>query len=286
MKSEIIKTITSILCVLLTLSSVFCCSGTKSVKSINCGGEYTLILGVNKEFKELSYVDVYNLYLQKTGSNDKRLITGENSVLPRVKRYLDMIIVRDFKPEKVKSIFDYHFIDPAVFTKDEFNSICSCYEKNKDQFPEISSKIGAFVYGHHRLFREIFNLPGDLFIVTEFDGNLSIVTDPSFENMTEIPEKRHFNNIGYFDDKNNLHIRRGKIISGGMNGFYGKPVKQVLFVTEDGSVDYTGEVEVLWADILYSADKTGVNLDYILQSKNIKGEKLSEVFNYKEFSSR
>lgn len=286
MKSEIIKTVTCILFAIILLSFVFCSSGTKNVKFVSCDENYTLVLGMQKELQELSYVEVYNLYLQNNSNNEKKLITGENAVLPRVKRYLDMIKVRDFKPGKAKSIFDYHFVDPAVFTENEFNSICNCYEKNKARFPEINGRIGAFVYGHHRLFREVFSLSDGFFIVTEFDGKLSIVTDPSFENMTQIPEKRHFNSVGYFDNSNNLHIRKGKIVSGVMTGFYGKPVKQVLFVTEDGSVDYTGEVELLWADILYSPGKTGVNLDYILQAKNSKGEKLGDVFIYKEFSFR
>jgi len=286
MKFKLLKIISSALCAIIPLSCIFCGSGIKNLNSVNCDENYTLVLGAHKELIELSYVDVYNLYLQKSGSSEKRLVTGENAVLPRVKRYLDMITIRDFDPKKKKSIFDYHYLDPSAFTKDEFNVICNCYEKNKDLFPEIKNRIGAFVYGNKNLFREVFALSNGFFIVTEFDGNLSIVTDPSFENMTLIAENRHFNNVGYFDDNNVLHIRRGKIISGEMKGFYGKPVKQVLFVTEDGSVDYTGEVEVLWADILYSTGKTGVSLDYILSAKNSSGKKLGEIFNYKEFPLR
>ena len=144
---------------------------------------------------------------RKTPAVKKKLVTGENAVLPRVKRYRDMITVRDFKPQKNKSIFDYHYVDPVKFSKDEFIAICNCYEKNYNQFPVINNCIGALVYGSHRLFREVFSLPGGLYLTTEIDGGISIVTDPSSENMTEIPEKRHFNIVGYFDDNNMLHIR-------------------------------------------------------------------------------
>jgi len=286
MKSELIKPALSVLGAVLLLSSLFCGSGVKNVRGIDCEENYSLVLGVHREFIELSYVDIYNLYLYKNRTGEKKLITGMNAVPPRVKRYLDMVVIRDFMPDKGKSIFDYHYVDPFIFSKDEFEIITSCYGKNRIRFPEINNRIGALVYGSHDLFREVFTLPDGFFIVTSFDGSLSIVTDYSPDSMTLIPEKRHFNNVGYFDDNNILHIRKGKIISGVIKGFYGKPVKQVLFVSEDGSVDYTGEVEVLWADILYNTEKTGVNLDYLLSAKNSKGEKLSDVFRYNEYYLR
>lgn len=278
--------VSSAVCLVLPLLSVFYCSGVKTIKSAECGGSASLTLGVHSEFVELSFQDVFNLYLRNNDTGETRLITGENAVLPGVKRYRDMVRVRDFNPGEAKSLFNYHYIDPELFTDTEFDLICDCYEKNGGRFSEVSNKIGAFVYGNHDMFREIFKLPDGFFLMTEFDGKITIVTDPSVEARTLVPEKRHFNNVGYFDDNNILHIRKGKIISGEITGFYGKPVKQVMFISEDNSVEYTGEVETLWSDILYSSEKTGVNVDYILSAVNGKGEKLGEVFRYKEFYSR
>ncbi|HRX48555.1 MAG TPA: hypothetical protein P5120_13635 [Spirochaetota bacterium] len=263
----------------LILFSAFtkCSSAKKNLKSIPCTEDTSLILTVEKEFVELSFRDVYNL-AYKNSNGKTRIITGNIHILPEAKRYRDLIIINDFHPERTKSLFDYHYLSPSEFTREEFDEICLCYKQNRDSLPELETKIGALVYGDFNSFREIFKLPDGFYIVTEHDGNLTILTDPSIIAMTYLPEKKHFNNIGYFDDQNRIHLRKGKIISGEFIGFYGKPVKKVEFISESGKADYTGEVEILWCDLLYSSGKTGVNSNYILSAVNSKGERLDKVF--------
>lgn len=209
-----------------------------------------------------------------------RPVTGETYTLPQVKRYRDMIKVYDLTPGQGKFFTQYHYLFPSIFTEDEFNEICRCYEANKDSFKELGNKIGAFVYGNYNLFLEVFKLPHGFYIKTEHDGNLTIVTDPSIEAMTLPAEKKHFNNIGYFDDSGRLHLRKGRIISGEVTGFFGKPVKKVLFEAYKDKKEYTGEIETVWCDILYSEEESGINIEYILSAVNSEGKKLGEIFLY------
>ena len=256
-----------------------CSSGIKTVRDLTCSGESRLILTVEQEFVGLSFRDVYNLCYE--GSDNKiRPITGKTYTLPEVKRYRDMIKVYDLYPGQGKFFTQYHYLFPSSFTEDEFNEICRCYEANKDSFKELGNKIGALVYGDYNLFLEVFKLPDGFYIKTEHDGNLTIVTDPSIEAMTLPAERKHFNNIGYFDDKGRLHLRKGKIISGEITGFFGKPVKKILFEAYRDKEEYTGEIEIIWSDILYSEKKSGINSNYILSAVNAEGIKLGEIFKY------
>lgn len=280
-ESGIFKTFILIISLVMIFTLIRCSTAKKNVRSISCAPESTLILTVEKEFVELAYENVYNLAF-KDREGKLRIVTGNIHILPEAQRYRNLITVRDFSPGKTKSLFNYHYIFPSDFTREEFNIICDCYEQNRISFPELDKKIGALVYGDYNSFREIFKLPDGFYIVTEHNGSLTIVDDPSREAMTIPAEKKHFNNIGYFDDQNRLHLRKGKIISDAFNGFYGKPVKQVEFLTEDGKVDYTGEIETVWCDILYNSSSTGVNHEYLLSALNDKGERLDKVFSWKE----
>ncbi len=267
---------------ILLTQIITCSSPAKKVREVSCPNGSSLILTVEKEFVELSYQNVYNLAYKNNKDGRPRIVTGNISILPEAKRYREMIKIRDFTPGKAKSLFQYHYLFPSHFTGEEFDLICSCYEKNIDKFPELHNKIGAIVYGNYNSFREIFRLPDGFFIMTEYNGNLTIVDDPSGMALTLPAEKRHFNNIGYFDDTNRLHLRRGRIVSDTFKGFYGKPVKQVEFITENGKVEYTGEVEIIWCDRLYNDKSFGINRDYVLSAVNDKGMKLCEVFNCRE----
>jgi hypothetical protein len=255
-----------------------CCSGSKPVRSVSCVEQSKLVLMVKEEFTELSCQDVYDLYFYKEGKKTGQVITGNNAILPTVKRYRDMIIVHDFQPRKGKSLFQYHYLDPSNFTASEFNRICVCYEKHRSFFPELEDKIGALVYGTFDSFREIFMLPDGFFLVTEHNGNITIVDDPSTEAMTLPAEKRHFNHIAHFDDQNKLFFRKGKIVSGEKTGFFGKPVKQVVFTPAGDRPGYTGEIETLWCDKLYSTDSFGVNTTYLHSASDRDGRTLCDIF--------
>jgi hypothetical protein len=280
-ETGLFKTLLAVIFILLIIALVKCSTAKKNVKTVSCSDDSLLVLTVEKEFVELSYQDVYNLsFRNKDGK--LRPVTGNIHILPEAKRYRDMITVRDYTPGTAKSLFNYHYLFPSDYTLEEFNLICDCYGRNRTSFPEIENKIGALVYGDYNLFNEIFKLPDGFFIMTENNGNLTILTDPSPIARTLPAEKKHFNNIGYFDGSNRLHLRRGKIISDVFSGFYGKPVKQVEFITEDGKVDYTGEIETIWCDILYNSEKTGVNSVYLLSAVNDNGERLDKVFSWRE----
>lgn len=270
--------------ILLTavISCISCAAGLKTVREIPCTADSSLVLKMHQEFVELSYQDVYNLYYYNKTANKQLPVTGKTYSLPTVKRYSDMIKVYDFTPGKGKFSTQYHYLFPSIFTEEEFNEICRCYEANKDAFKELGTKIGALVYGDYNLFFEVFKLPDGFYIKTVRDGNITIVTDPSIQAMTLPPEKKHSNNIGYFDDNGNLHLRKGRIISGEVTGFFGKPVKKVLFEEYKDKEGYTGEIETIWCDILYSVEKSGINSDYILSAVNAEGVKLGEVFKFEK----
>jgi len=284
LESGIYKALAVFCLLLLIISLTKCSTSKKEIRSIACSDDSALILTLKKEFVELSYQDVYDLSF-KNKKHKTHVVTGNIHILPEAKRYRDMIIVRDFHPDRPKSLFNYHYLPPSEFSREEFDEICLCYEKNRAALPELEKKIGALVFGDFNSFREIFKLPDGFYIVTEHDGNLTILTDPSRIAMTYLPEKKHFNNIGYFDDQNRLHLRKGKIISDEFIGFYGKPVKKVEFIKEDGKAHYTGEVETLWCDLIYSGAKTGVNSDYLLSAVNSEGKRLDNVFHLKENNS-
>jgi len=262
------------------ISLISCGAGLKTIKEVECSTDSSLVLKMHQEFVELSYQDVYNLYYHNKTSDKLVPVTGETYTLPRVKRYRDMIKVYDLTPGRGKFFTQYHYLFPSKFSADEFDEICRCYEANKDSFKELGNKIGALVYGDYNLFLEVFKLPDGFYIKTEHDGNLTIVTDPSIEAMTLPAEKKHFNNIGYFDDSGRLHLRKGRIISGEVTGFFGKPVKKVLFEAKGKKEAYTGEIETIWCDILYSESESGINSRYILSAVNSRGETLGEVFQY------
>lgn len=279
-ESGFLKAFTVILVLIIFLSLMRCSTSRKNFRAVSCSRGSEILLTVEKEFVELSYEKVYNLAYKKPGDSKIRIVTGNISILPEAKRYRDMITVRDFTPGKAKSIFQYHYLFPSDFSADEFKEICDCYGNNRAAFPELDKKIGALVYGDYNSFREVFKLPDGLYIVTEHNGDLTITDDPSKKAMTIPAEKRHFNNIGYFDDHNRLHLRKGKIVSDVFTGFYGKPVKQVELVTGDGKVDYTAEIETLWCDKLYGTGETSINTGYLLSAINNNGERLDEVFEY------
>ncbi len=279
-ESGIWKALTALFALIIFLSILRCSTARKNVRTVSCSPGSELILTVEKEFVELSYEHVYDLAYKKNSDENIRIATGNISILPEAKRYKDMISVRDFTPGRAKSLFQYHYLFPSEFTAEEFKEICDCYGNNRESFPELDKKIGALVYGDYNLFREVFKLSNGFYIVTEHNGDLTITDDPSRMAMTIPAEKRHFNNIGYFDDHNRLHLRRGRIISDIFNGFYGKPVKQVELVTGDGKVDYTAEIETLWCDILFSSERTGIDTAYLLSAVNDKGKRLDEIFEF------
>ena len=262
------------------ISCISCAAGLKTVREVPCSADSSLVLKMHQEFVELSYQDVYNLYYHNKTADKLLPVTGKTYILPKVKRYRDMIEVYDLTPGKGKFSIQYHYLFPSIFTEDEFKEICRCYEANKDSFKELGNKIGALVYGDYNLFLEVFKLPEGFYIKTVHNGDLAIVTDPSIEATTLPAEKKHFNNIGYFDDRGRLRLRKGKIISGEVTGFFGKPVKKVHFEAYKDKEEYTGEIETIWCDILYSEDKSGINSDFILSAVNYKGETLGQVFPY------
>ncbi len=277
-ESALYKPLLAVLSIILVFTFLKCASGRKNVRTLQCSDNSTLSLTVEKVFVELSYQSVYDLSYKKNSDKTPRMVTGNISVLPTAKRYRDMISVRDFLPGKPKSVFQHHYLFPSEFTSDEFNEICGCFEKNKNSFPELKNKVGALIHGDYNSFREAFKLPDGFYIVTEYNGNLTIVKDPSREAMTIPAELKNFAHIGYFDDSSRLHLRKGRIVSGEFKGLFERPVKQVLYVTEDGKEDYTGEVDTTFCNILYKENVTGVNSEYLLSAVNDKGVKIGSVF--------
>ena len=268
--------------ILLTACCLYRTSTPRKIRSYPCGKNLKLVLTCRQEFVELAFQDRYELHLEKEEVREMRLITGNIAVLPRVKRYLDRIRVRDYAPGKAKTLFSIHYVLPSRFTAEEFEAIDACYASHRDRMPEISRKVEMLVYGDPKSFYEIYRCPGRFYIRTEIDGNLTITDDPSYESLTQIPEKRHFNHVGFFNDRNELYLRKGKIVSGILTGFFGKPVRKVRFRAEGGREGYTGEVETLWVDLLYSEQKEGVNEAYLLSSRDESGRRLDEVFRYRK----
>ncbi len=268
--------------VIAVIASVFVCvacvsAKTKTIYSAVCDNGAELHVIRVKEFVELSYRNAYYLYYQRNGEKPVRL-TGTVGVLPKAVRYLKMIHSEDFNPGKTGSMFSIHFIDPSLITRAEFDHVVATYRTNRDKWIEIKETIDILVYGSHTMFHEVFECSNGLFVFTDLMGNVTITDDASYNADTLPREKRHSDNVGYFDEKNVFFPRKGKIVSGVVKDLFEKPAKKVFFEGRPGEDDYTGHVEVLWVDLLYNDKEIGINHEIIYSAKNKDGKRFDEVF--------
>lgn len=252
------------------------CVDGESEKIIDGNEHYQLVLRKEKEMVELAFQTKYYLVLKNLETQQSKKITGRYGTLPRVKRYLDMIRIENLDPAG-GSLFNTHYVHPEEFTEDEFAFAVAAYRKHRDSVPELKSKVSTLVYGNQRHFHEVFVCPEKFFLVTDSWGQISITTDSSWEALTLPIEKRHCNVIGFFDDDGKLTLRTGRIVSAEITGLTGKPVKKIAFHYDEKKGPYEGEMESLWSDLLFNDRENGINGEFILSSRNGKGQRLDEV---------
>ncbi len=257
------------------------CIDREEEKIIDGNDRFQLLLKKEKVMVELAFQTEYHLVLKNPVTGISKKITGRYGTLPTVKRYLSVMKIEKMDSAQ-GSLFNIHYVHPEEFTPDEFDFIVSAYRKNRDSVPELKSKINTLVYGNQWHFHEVFMCPEKFFLITDLWGQISIVTDSSYEGLTTPIELRHSNVIGRFDDNQVLTLRKGKIVSGEKSGLLGKPVKKIAFMDEATKSAYAGDIEVLWSDILYNDRETGINEAFVLASKNSRGQRLDEVFIYKK----
>lgn len=250
------------------------------MRVIESDNQNQLLLIKEKIMVELAWQTEYHLALKNHATSEIRKITGRYGTLPKVRRYLSRIRVERMDAGE-GSLFNTHYVFPELFTTDEYDFIVTAYRRHRDSIPELKTKIHTLVYGNPRQFHEVFTCPEKFFLITDSWGQISIVTDSSYDALTLPAEKRHVNSIGFFNDDGVLTLRKGRILSGEQTGLLGKPVKKVAFLNPKDNTLYTGEIETLWCDLLYNNRETNINETFILSSINhASGRRLDEEFKY------
>ena len=230
-----------------------------------------------KEMVELALQNRYHLFYKRQGEKAVQL-TGEVGILPRTPRYMKMIYIVDFNPGKTRSMFSIHYVNPALLSRTEFDTVAATYRTHREKWTEIKETIDILIYGSQDMFHEVFRCDNGLFIFTDLMGNVNITDIATREADTLPREQRHINNVGYFDGENTFFPRKGKIVSGIVQDLFGKPSKKVLFKGTKGEEDYTGHVELMWVDLLYNDKEIGINSAIFYGAKNNDGKRFDEVF--------
>lgn len=257
---------------------LWACTGSKKskvLKTKKCNEKFELLLCEEKIMKELSYQKEYHLYLKNLETQQTKKITGNNAIAPHIKRYLDMVVINDFG--KDINVFTSHYVHPSVFSREEYDMIIKNYTEVRNEWTEIHKSIARLIYGNTLDFHEVFKCPdGKFFLTTDIDGGISIVEDSSYYAKTIPLEKRKANVIGIFDNNNELHFTKGKLLPGVFKGFYDREVKRIEII--DSTKNNFLERELIWADILYNEKEYAINEEYLLNSENNQGIKLKDIF--------
>ncbi len=91
--------------------------------------------------------------------------------------------------------------------------------------------------------------------------------------------KRHFNFIGWFDDADSLHLRRGRVLSKTpVADLHGRRSLPVAFLPDGRSEAAEDLVDVLWARRLYPEDAPGVDAAFLRACRDARGRRLDAVF--------
>ncbi len=244
-------------------------------------GDATLRVEKRREMVELAWQDRFDLALMRPGANTAVRLTGNVGVLPRAKRYRDMIAIADFREGSrpaMGELFTTHYISPRRITREEFDEVCRVYRHRRAEWSVIAPSIGLLVYGEQRMFHEVFDCGSGLYLYTDLDGNILITDDPAYESLSRIAERRHMNHVAFFTDDNRLIFRTGRIVSGVENDLFGRPSKRVAYSGIAGIADYANHVDVRWCDLLYETDRTGINASLLRSAKNRDGKRLDEIF--------
>lgn len=265
------------LCILLMITAGCVSARPKIFYTASCDNGAELQVVRIKEMVELAFQDRFNLFYKRQGEKALQL-TGNVGILPRAPRYIKMLYMADFNPGKTQSMFTIHYVDPALLSKEEFDAVVAVYRNHRNSWHEIKGKIDILIYGSQDMFHEIFTCENGLFVYTDLMGNVNITDNASREADSLPREKRHVNNVGYFDADNVFYPRKGKIVSGVVQDLFGKPSKKVLFKGNKGEEDYTGHVETLWVDLLYNDKETGINGDLFYGAKGKDGKRFDKVF--------